>query len=111
MSKSNNFIPEIYIFLESVLNLCPEPDERSLRIFPSFRLSKLKIDLDEEETRTTLKLDSPTWTSLAAVALQLVSKLTKIKYLASNQDIFNPIKNAIVEIPFDQEIKVKKQFL
>ena len=93
--------------MESVLNLCLEPDERSSRIFPSFRLSKLKIDLDDDETRTTLNIDTPTLTSLAVVSVQLVSRLAQIKSFASNGDLFRSMWRVIDQIPFDDELKVR----
>ena len=107
VSLNNAFIPEIYVFLESVLNLCVEIDERSLRIFPSFRLSKIKFDIDEEETSTSLKIDQPTPTAVTVVALQLALRLTKLKSYASNAEIFKPIATIISEIPFDDDLKVK----
>ena len=106
MSLNNAFIPEIYVFLESVLNLCVEIDERSLRIFPSFRLSKIKFDIDEEENSTSLKIDQPTPTAVTVVALQLAVRLTKLKSYASNAEIFKPIAAIIREIPFDDDLKV-----
>ena len=106
MALNNAVIPEIYVFLESILNLCVEIDERSLRIFPSFRLSKIKFDIDEEETRTSLNCDKPSPTCVANVALQLLVRLTKLKSYASNAEIFRPIATLIEEIPFDDDIKV-----
>ena len=40
---SGRYIPEVFIYLLSVISLAFEIDERPKRIFPSFKLAKLKF--------------------------------------------------------------------
>ena len=45
VSICKRYISELFVYLLSVLSLAFEPDERPKKIFPSFRLSKLKLGI------------------------------------------------------------------
>ena len=42
---SGRFVPELFVFLQSVISLGLEPDERPKRVFPSFKLSRNVLEV------------------------------------------------------------------
>lgn len=117
---SSRFIPEVAVYIESVLNLTLLPDERSKRILPSFRLSNLKIDISDgnslivikflrmfsEDESKVLDVSNPTHTSIIKTAIRLVSRTASMRKLASSQEIFRPFKPLVDELPIDEADKV-----
>lgn len=117
---SSRFIPEVAVYIESVLNLTLLPDERSKRILPSFRLSNLKIDISDgnslivikflrmfsEDESKVLDVSNPTHTSIIKTAIRLVSRTAAMRKLASSKEIFRPFKPLVDELPIDEADKV-----
>ena len=117
---SSRFIPEVAVYIESVLNLTLFPDERSKRILPSFRLSNLKIDISDgkkaivvkilrvfsEDESKVLDVSNPTHTSIIKTAIRLVTRTASMRKLVSSQEIFRPFKPLVEELPIDEADKV-----
>ena len=115
------YIPEVFIYLLSVISLAFEIDERPKRIFPSFKLAKLKFGKISEkfffwnfflkffsdiESEEKLSLEKPTPSGLIFTAIRIVQQASKEKFnFAAASEIYEDF-TIISELPLEDDLKV-----
>lgn len=104
---SGRYIPEVYVYLLSVIACALSDEERPKKIFPSFRLFKGILDVDENEEK--LNVESPTPGGLVYTAVRLMQQCTRVKFnYAAAAEVFAPF-HIINELPLDEKIKSEAQ--
>ena len=114
---SGRYIPEVFIYLLSVISLAFEIDERPKRIFPSFKLAKLKFGkiskkifflnfISDIESEEKLSLEKPTPSGLVFTAIRIVQQASKEKFnFAAASEIYEDF-TIISELPLEDDLKV-----
>jgi len=107
---SGRFIPEIFVYLQSVLALGLEADERPKSIFPSFKLMRNTLAIDESyeplDLTTTGHTSSGSDIIHAAVQLtQLAAERKNVAQWAATAEVFGPLGKLIGELPLEGTMK------
>ena len=102
---SGRYIPEVFIFLQSVISLGLESDERPKRVFPSFRLTRNAIQVEEAHNQVDLTVE-PSGSDVIYGAVKLVTKASEAKStLAAGAEIYLEFSKVITELPFEEQFK------
>ena len=102
---SGRYIPEVFIFLQSVISLGLESDERPKRVFPSFRLTRNVIQVEETHEKVDLTGET-NGSDVIYGAVKLVQKSSEAKStLAAGAEIYSEFRKIITELAFEEQFK------